>query len=378
MSVPYRVVLFTSNKLFNDGVMLASMAVYLFVFMAVSLSGSPRPDLVEATEALTRALGTLALILLHFILAIGPLARLYPVFGQFIQIRRHMGVATFSVALAYAVLTLLANYTGGSLNPIATALIGNGQLLRLSTFPFEIFGFFALLILAAMAFTSHDFWIAYLGLQRWKKLHMLVYAAYLLILLYAGLGSLQGSRNPVYPILLLIGASSIGVVHWKAAQKERQRDLDVPDADAHGWLRVGVPTDIPENRAVIISTGTERVAVFRHWRGITALSNVCAHQGGPIGEGEIVAGFARCPWHGTLYSPLNGISPPPLEKRVATYNLKLIDGVVYLDPKPNPPGTPVEPVAPPQRQQRGSTHADSSRVARRRLADEFFMEGDRE
>jgi sulfoxide reductase heme-binding subunit YedZ len=181
MSVPYRAVVLNSTKLFNDGVMLTSMAAYLFVFMVVSLSGSPRPDLVEAISALARAFGTLTLILLHFILAIGPLARLHPAFVPFIQVRRHMGVTTFFVALTYALLTLFSNYTAGAMNPIGTALIGNMLLWSLSTFPFEIFGVLALLILAAMAFTSHDFWIAYLGLERWKKLHMLIYAAYLLV-----------------------------------------------------------------------------------------------------------------------------------------------------------------------------------------------------
>jgi sulfoxide reductase heme-binding subunit YedZ len=139
MSVPYRAVVLNSTKLFNDGVMLTSMAAYLFVFMVVSLSGSPRPDLVEAISALARAFGTLTLILLHFILAIGPLARLHPAFVPFIQVRRHMGVTTFFVALTYALLTLFSNYTAGAMNPIGTALIGNMLLWSLSTFPFEIF-----------------------------------------------------------------------------------------------------------------------------------------------------------------------------------------------------------------------------------------------
>lgn len=382
MSVPYRAVVYTSQKLFHDGAMLASMAAYIFVFLLISLSGSPRPDLVETLTALTRATGTMAVVMLHFVLAIGPLSRLHPAFTTFIRNRRHMGVATFFVALAHACLVLLTNYTGGAMNPIAGALLGNGQVLSLSTFPFEIFGFAALLILAAMALTSHDFWIAYLGLERWKRLHMLVYAAYLLVMLHVGFGTLQSVINPVYPVLMAIGACVVTWLHWAAAQQEHQRDLAVPEADAEGWLRVCAPGEIPENRAVVVSTGTERVAVFRHWQGVSAISNVCVHQGGPIGEGEVIAGFARCPWHGSIYSPLNGTSPPPLEKTVPTYNLKLRDGVLYLDPRPNPLGTPVEPVAKPERR-RGGTQTPGTpqepgipTSSRSRRAAEFFVEGD--
>ena len=44
---------------------------------------------------------------------------------------------------------------------------------------------------------------------------------------------------------------------------------------------------------------------------IFALSNVCRHQGGPLGEGRILAGCLTCPWHGYQYHVEDGCSPPP-------------------------------------------------------------------
>jgi len=44
------------------------------------------------------------------------------------------------------------------------------------------------------------------------------------------------------------------------------------------------------------------------------------------------------------YDVTNGRSPAPFTEMVPTYNLRLKDGVIHVDPEANPPGTYVEPV----------------------------------
>ena len=88
----------------------------------------------------------------------------------------------------------------------------------------------------------------------------------------------------------------------------------------------------------------ERVAVVRHGDKISALSNVCAHQNGPLGEGRVIDGCLTCPWHGHQFRPEDGCAPAPFTDKVPTYRVKLENGVIYVDPTPNPKGTYVEPV----------------------------------
>ncbi|MCI0638436.1 MAG: Rieske (2Fe-2S) protein, partial [Gemmataceae bacterium] len=76
---------------------------------------------------------------------------------------------------------------------------------------------------------------------------------------------------------------------------------------------------------------------------ISAVTNVCAHQRGPLGEGKIVDGCITCPWHGWEYRPHDGQSPPPFQERIATYRVRVADSRVQVNPHPLPPGTPVEP-----------------------------------
>ena len=86
------------------------------------------------------------------------------------------------------------------------------------------------------------------------------------------------------------------------------------------------------------------MAIFKYDGKLSAVNNVCRHQGGPLGEGKVIDGCITCPWHGYQYLPGNGQSPPPFTEKVETYQLKLEGDQILLDPKPNEPGTPVEPI----------------------------------
>ena len=89
----------------------------------------------------------------------------------------------------------------------------------------------------------------------------------------------------------------------------------------------------------------ERVAVFRQDGTLSAVSNACAHQNGPLGEGRIVGGFITCPWHGFQYRAADGCSPAPFTEKIPTYRVRIKDGVVSVHGHANPPGTYVEPIA---------------------------------
>jgi nitrite reductase/ring-hydroxylating ferredoxin subunit len=73
------------------------------------------------------------------------------------------------------------------------------------------------------------------------------------------------------------------------------------------------------------------------------MSNVCAHQGGPLGEGRIVGGCVTCPWHGFQYQAKDGCAPPPFTEKLPTYRVRVVKGRVEVDPKALPPGTETAP-----------------------------------
>jgi nitrite reductase/ring-hydroxylating ferredoxin subunit/DMSO/TMAO reductase YedYZ heme-binding membrane subunit len=285
-----------------------------------------------------------AFVLLHIILCIGPLCRLDTRFLPLLYNRRHAGVTMCLLGLVHAALAVITYHAGGDTNPILSIFKGSPLTKSIAGVPFQPFGFFALVILLLMAATSHDFWLANLSAPIWKSMHMLVYGAYALLVLHVTFGVLQAEVSAVYAIATGSGLVTVLGLHIVAAFKEKPADNRASDAPSEdGFEDVCGVDDIVEKRARIICLSGERVAVFKYDGKISAVSNVCQHQNGPLGEGRILDGCITCPWHGYQYVPETGASPPPFVEKVPTFNVRVRNGRVLVHPKPNPAGTRAEP-----------------------------------
>jgi nitrite reductase/ring-hydroxylating ferredoxin subunit len=229
-------------------------------------------------------------------------------------------------------------------SPLVSLLAGEPGFTSLASFPFQTLGAAALIIFFLMAATSHDFWLASLTPPVWKALHMGVYAAYALVVMHVALGALQSESSPALAVALGTGMTLVLVLHVVAALRERGRDRESQRAP-DGWIDAGTVTSIPDKRARIVCAGGERVAIFRYDGKVSAVSNLCQHQNGPLGEGKILDGCITCPWHGYQYLPESGRSPEPFTEKIPTFRVRVVDGRVWVDPVPNPPGTTVPPAA---------------------------------
>ena len=105
-----------------------------------------------------------------------------------------------------------------------------------------------------------------------------------------------------------------------------------------------------ERRKLLDVNGRE-VVVFRHEDRFYALDNTCIHMGGPVGEGVIkgrvcaVIDEAKrlvreeysedslqivCPWHGWAYDIDTGEFAGNSKLSLATYDVEVRDGGVYV------------------------------------------------
>lgn len=340
MSVNYQPVLWNKQKFIYDGILLISLGIYLYLFMIV-------PQWIEADikpqELEIRAFGSAGFILLHIILSIGPLSRLNSKFLPLLYNRRHMGVTMFLIALYHAHLSITWYHNLGNLDPYVSLFVSNTHFFSFFRFPFEILGFLGLCILFLMAATSHDFWLANLTAPIWKGLHMMVYLAYGLLVTHVVLGALQTNRHILLTILVGVGFIWIVTIHLIAGMREYKKDQYKLTPSEDGYVEVGTVAEIPENRAKIVNISGERVAVFKYDGKISAVSNVCQHQNGPLGEGKIIDGCITCPWHGYQYLPDSGASPPPFTEKIPTFDVRLEGDNIYVKAIPHRPGTTVSP-----------------------------------
>lgn len=348
MSVKYTPVQWNRNKWLYDGVMAVAVVAFLYLFLYVS------PEILSHERAINpqvhnaRAFGACAFLMLTVILCIGPLARLDKRFLPLLYNRRHFGVMTTFVAITHASYIINWYFAFSSSNKYEALLFANTSYGQLAGFPFEIFGVFALIVLLILTVTSHDFWMKFLTPPLWKRLHSLVYFAYVSVVAHISLGVLQDQQNHAVTVIFVGGALMVAGLHVAAAIHDWKRG-DQKGADRDGWVEVCDLDDIVEGFAKIkMLPGGDRVAVFRQDGKLSAISNACAHQNGPLGEGRVIDCLVTCPWHGFQYDVTNGRSPAPFTEMVPTYNIALHGTKIAVHRDANPPGTYVTPVPIPK------------------------------
>jgi nitrite reductase/ring-hydroxylating ferredoxin subunit/DMSO/TMAO reductase YedYZ heme-binding membrane subunit len=335
------------RKQVYDGLLLLGVLGYILVYTRLGPHLQIATARVDEQTLVMKAYGSCAFILLTLVLSIGPLARLDRRFLPLLYNRRHFGVVTCTVALAHGAQVLGWYFAFSPLPPVVALLAADDSYGQLHGFPFIPFGIAALAILVLLAATSHDFWLVFLTPPVWKAMHMTIYAAYALVVLHVSLGYLQSSVNPIFAVVLALSCSCLVGLHLAAGLRERMRDrAHAAPADSAPWVVAATVDAIAEGHAIVVPLrDAEPVAIFRHDGRLSAVTNLCAHQNGPLGEGRIVDGCITCPWHGYQYRVADGCAPPPFTERIATYRLMLDGSRVLLDPRPNPPGTFVQPLA---------------------------------
>jgi len=353
MSVQYGAISWNRQKTAYDLTLASLVALYLAIFVGVGAWRNPN---ATAETLLIRALGTAAFLLLNAVLCIGPLSRLDRRFLPLLYNRRHLGVTTFLLGLAHGGFALFQFHSLGNVGPLVSLFISNPRYASVADFPFQVLGFLALVILFLMAATSHDFWLRNLSAPTWKRLHMMVYVAYALLVAHVILGALQSDTSSVLASALVVGVATVLSLHLATAFRERRVDRVKHQAVDEGFVEICKVDRITEKCATVVSLSGERVAVFRYDGKVSAISNVCQHQNGPLGEGRIIDGCVTCPWHGYQYRPETGAAPPPFKEKIPTFRVRIVEGAVFVHPRPNPAGTHVEPA------QIEPVHANSEEV----------------
>jgi sulfoxide reductase heme-binding subunit YedZ len=292
MGASYTAVGWNRQKKNYDWLIAAFCLGYLVIFISITLLFNEQATF---ETLLLRSTSTLALLLLHVILAIGPLCRINTKFLPLLYNRRHLGVTMFSLALVHGCFGIFQFHALGNTNPVVSLFSSNTNYNSLAAFPFQALGFFALFIFFVMAITSHDFWLHNLSPKVWKTLHMFVYLGYLLVILHVMLGVIQFEKNPLFVLILSIGSCTLVVLHLTAAFKEKKLDDRLFALQQDGFVYVCNSDEIEDSRAKIFCIDKERIAVYRHENKLYAIHNVCKHQGGPLGEGKILDGCITCP-----------------------------------------------------------------------------------
>ena len=93
-----------------------------------------------------------------------------------------------------------------------------------------------------------------------------------------------------------------------------------------------------ENRAKVVIIRQENIAIFKYSGKVSTISNVLNTER-TLGEGKIVDGCINLPLARLPVPPRKRAVTASFYRKVATYDVKIVDGKVFVNPSPYPEGT---------------------------------------
>ncbi len=72
------------------------------------------------------------------------------------------------------------------------------------------------------------------------------------------------------------------------------------------WVKVAEVGEIPQGRVKALEAGGQRVVVANIQGDLFAIQDLCTHDDGPLGEGELLGGQIECPRHGARFDVKTG------------------------------------------------------------------------
>lgn len=73
------------------------------------------------------------------------------------------------------------------------------------------------------------------------------------------------------------------------------------------------------------------IAVFIQAGQLRVTDGMCAHQGGPIAQGELDGNCVTCPWHGWQYDISNGNNLLTGKKMLDCFPVEVRDDEIWVD-----------------------------------------------
>jgi nitrite reductase/ring-hydroxylating ferredoxin subunit len=89
--------------------------------------------------------------------------------------------------------------------------------------------------------------------------------------------------------------------------------------------------DVKLGMAKAVTVNGKRIALFNVDGKIYATDNTCLHQGGPLGEGELMDNVITCPLHNWQYDVCTGTCFNKPSAKLQTYKVEVQDEEIFVE-----------------------------------------------
>ncbi len=102
--------------------------------------------------------------------------------------------------------------------------------------------------------------------------------------------------------------------------------------DKASWIDVGAVDELKQRPLQQVQAGRTKLALSYVDGAFAAISGVCNHVGGPLGEGRLDGAYVVCPWHNWKFHHATGQGEPGFEQdQVPRYAVREEAGRLFVD-----------------------------------------------
>jgi 3-phenylpropionate/trans-cinnamate dioxygenase ferredoxin subunit len=103
------------------------------------------------------------------------------------------------------------------------------------------------------------------------------------------------------------------------------------------FVAVAAENEVPNGERVFVQVDDYSIVVFNIAGQYFAIGDVCSHDNGPVGEGELEGNEIICPRHGARFDIRTGkVTALPAVVDIPAYPVRVVDGQIEVGLPHNP------------------------------------------
>ncbi|MFC2064832.1 Rieske (2Fe-2S) protein [Chloroflexota bacterium] len=103
------------------------------------------------------------------------------------------------------------------------------------------------------------------------------------------------------------------------------------DQDQCEFIQIAPIDDLPSGERLFVEVDEKQMVLINLAGNIYALGDVCSHDDGPIGEGEIDGHEIICPRHGARFDIFSGKAMQlPAAVDIPAYPVRVVNGMIEV------------------------------------------------
>ena len=97
------------------------------------------------------------------------------------------------------------------------------------------------------------------------------------------------------------------------------------------YLEIAPESELPNGERMFVDIGDTPIVIFNIAGQLFAIGDVCTHDDGPLGDGDIEGFNVVCPRHGAEFDVRNGkVTSMPAVVDIPAYPVQVRDEMIFL------------------------------------------------